>query len=175
MKERLGMTDMRKFANRMNFGEIGDDVDQSDLGADLGQLTAKGASGSGKVRVAPVDKKTQVRISKALQQKIARNNSAMRASALGGTMSVLAGGGRNVDFLDFEFLISQFFCFNRNIFGGFFENQTKEQQWGVTMRVVWRPRLRSHRSKVSKSSIRMRQRKKKNLKNIFRTLLALHQ
>ena len=41
MKERLGMTDMRKFANRMNFGEIGDDVDQSDLGADLGQLTAK--------------------------------------------------------------------------------------------------------------------------------------
>jgi len=94
MKERLGMTDMRKFANRMNFGEIGDDVDQSDLGADLGQLTAKGASGSGKVRVAPVDKKTQVRISKALQQKIARNNSAMRASALGGTMSVLAGGGR---------------------------------------------------------------------------------
>lgn len=116
MKERLGMTDMRKFANRMNFGEIGDDVDQSDLGADMGQLTAKGASGSGKVRVAPVDKKTQVRISKALQQKIARNNSAMRASALGGTMSVLAGGGRNVDFLDFEFLISQFFCYNRNIF-----------------------------------------------------------
>ena len=113
MKERLGMTDMRKFANRMNFGEIGDDVDQSDLGADLGQLTAKGASGSGKVRVAPVDKKTQVRISKALQQKIARNNSAMRASALGGTMSVLAGGGRNVDFLDFEFLILQknFYCF----------------------------------------------------------------
>ena len=49
MKERLGITDMRKYANRMNFGEIGDDVDQSDLGADLGQLNAKGASGSGKV------------------------------------------------------------------------------------------------------------------------------
>ena len=49
MKERLGMTDMRKYANRMNFGEIGDDVDQSDLGVDLGQLQTKGASGSGKV------------------------------------------------------------------------------------------------------------------------------
>ena len=38
----MGMTDMRKYANRMNFGEIGDDVDQNDLGADLGQLNAKG-------------------------------------------------------------------------------------------------------------------------------------
>merc|ERR1711892_46176 len=87
MKERLGMTDMRKYANRMNFGEIGDDVDQSDLGVDMGQLHAKGASGSGKVRAAPVDKKTQVRISKALQQKIARNNRAMD-----GTLSVWTGG-----------------------------------------------------------------------------------
>ena len=75
----------------MNFGEIGDDVDQNDLGSDLGQLNAKGASGSGKVRAAPVDKKTQVRISKALQQKIAANNRSMD-----GTLSVFAHGGRLV-------------------------------------------------------------------------------
>ena len=56
MKERLGMTDMRKYANRMNFGEIGDDVDQSDLGVDLGQLQTKGASGSGKVTIFLPDK-----------------------------------------------------------------------------------------------------------------------
>lgn len=38
MKERLGMTDLRKKANRMNFGELGEDVMQDNIGFDLGQV-----------------------------------------------------------------------------------------------------------------------------------------
>jgi len=96
MKERLGMTEMRKLRNRMNFGEIEDDVNQCNIGENLGLLNAKGAN-SGKVRAAAVDKKTQARISKALQQKLARNNAAINATnVLGGTHSVWAGGRSTV-------------------------------------------------------------------------------
>ena len=42
MKERLGMTEMRKLKNRMNFGEIEDDVNQCALGSNLGLINAKG-------------------------------------------------------------------------------------------------------------------------------------
>ena len=42
MKERLGMTEMRKLKNRMNFGEIEDDVNQCALGDNLGLINAKG-------------------------------------------------------------------------------------------------------------------------------------
>ena len=59
MKERMGITDMRKLANRVNFGEIEDDVNQMNIGEGLGALNAKGGA-SGKVRTAAVDKKTQV-------------------------------------------------------------------------------------------------------------------
>jgi len=90
MKERMGITDMRKLANRVNFGEIEDDVNQMNIGEGLGALNAKGGS-SGKVRTVAVDKKTQVRISKALQQKLARNNAAMNSSGLA---SVFPSGGR---------------------------------------------------------------------------------
>merc|ERR1712130_884243 len=84
MKERMGMTEMRRLKNRMSFGD------------NLGLLNAKGAN-SGKVRAAAVDKKTQARISKALQQKLARSNAAMNASnVLGGTHSVWAGGRTTV-------------------------------------------------------------------------------
>merc|ERR1712130_281227 len=96
MKERMGMTEMRRLKNRMNFGEIEDDVNQCSIGDNLGLLNAKGAN-SGKVRAAAVDKKTQARISKALQQKLARSNAAMNASnVLGGTHSVWAGGRTTV-------------------------------------------------------------------------------
>lgn len=90
MKERMGITEMRKFANRVNFGEIEDDVNQMNIGEGLGTLHGKGAA-SGKVRTAVVDKRTQVRISKALQQKLARNNAAMNSSGLA---SVFPSGGR---------------------------------------------------------------------------------
>ncbi|KAK6058310.1 snoRNA binding domain protein, partial [Cooperia oncophora] len=38
MKERMGMTDLRKSANRMNFGELAEDVLQDHMGFDLGQV-----------------------------------------------------------------------------------------------------------------------------------------
>ncbi|MGH0173939.1 UNVERIFIED_CONTAM: hypothetical protein FKN15_066466 [Acipenser sinensis] len=56
MKERLGLTEIRKQANRMTFAE--------DLGFSLGQL---GKSGSGRVRQAQVNEVTKARISKSLQ------------------------------------------------------------------------------------------------------------
>ncbi|VDN30672.1 unnamed protein product, partial [Cylicostephanus goldi] len=39
MKERMGMTDLRKSANRMNFGELAEDVLQDHIGFDLGQVS----------------------------------------------------------------------------------------------------------------------------------------
>ncbi|XP_064645196.1 U4/U6 small nuclear ribonucleoprotein Prp31-like [Lineus longissimus] len=72
MKERLGITEMRKQANRMNFGQIEDDAYQDDLGFSLGNV---GKSGSGRVRSALVDSKTKARISKTLQQKLQKQNS----------------------------------------------------------------------------------------------------
>ncbi|KAI0207653.1 U4/U6 small nuclear ribonucleoprotein Prp31 [Lamellibrachia satsuma] len=71
MKERLGMTEVRKAANRMNFGEIEDDAYQEDLGFSLGTL---GKSRSGRIRGPPVDSKTKAKISRTLQQKLHKNN-----------------------------------------------------------------------------------------------------
>ena len=65
MKERLGMTQMRRSANRMNFGEIEEDAYQDDLGLSMGNLGK-----SGRVRGPQVDSKTKVKISKTLQQKL---------------------------------------------------------------------------------------------------------
>ena len=64
MKEKFAVTEMRRQANKMKFGEIGEDVYQTDLGYGIGTL---GKEGSGKVRNPAVDKKTQVSISKRLQ------------------------------------------------------------------------------------------------------------
>ncbi len=65
MKEKFAVTEMRRQANRMKFGEIGEDIFQTDLGYGVGTIK----EGSGKVRNAAVDKKTQVSISKRLQVK----------------------------------------------------------------------------------------------------------
>ncbi|XP_052788119.1 U4/U6 small nuclear ribonucleoprotein Prp31-like [Mya arenaria] len=67
MKERLGLSEMRKAANRMNFGEIEEDAYQEDLGFSLGTM---GKSKTGRIRGPIVDSKTKARISKSLQQKI---------------------------------------------------------------------------------------------------------
>ncbi|KAI0987233.1 hypothetical protein GJ496_000726 [Pomphorhynchus laevis] len=70
MKERLGLTEVRKQANRMTFGEIEQDAYQEDLGLSLGQI---GKSGSGRVRSAQIDAKTKVRISQKLQKTLQRD------------------------------------------------------------------------------------------------------
>lgn len=85
MKERLGMTEMRKQANRMTFGEIEDEAYQQNLGFSLGQLGKKGA---GRIRAAQVDNKTQVKVSKTLQQKIHKSNKIGSSSTWGGKTSV---------------------------------------------------------------------------------------
>ncbi|KAL2084897.1 hypothetical protein ACEWY4_020415 [Coilia grayii] len=71
MKERLGLTEIRRNANRMTFGEIEDDAYQEDLGFSLGQL---GKSGSGRVRAAQVNDATKARISKSLQRTLQKQS-----------------------------------------------------------------------------------------------------
>lgn len=67
MKERLAMTEFRKQQNRMNFGDIEDDAYQEDLGFTTGTI---GKAGKGRIRAPQIDQKTNVRISKALQKNL---------------------------------------------------------------------------------------------------------
>lgn len=67
MKERYAMTEFRKHANRMNFGDIEDDAYQEDLGYSRGTI---GKTGTGRIRLPQVDEKTKVRISKTLQKNL---------------------------------------------------------------------------------------------------------
>ncbi|XP_038064424.1 U4/U6 small nuclear ribonucleoprotein Prp31-like [Patiria miniata] len=92
MKEKLGMTSMRKAANRMTFGEIEDDAYQDDLGFSLGQV---GKGGTGRIRGPQVDNKTQVKLSKSLQRQLQRQQthggrSTVRGRETSGTASSVA-------------------------------------------------------------------------------------
>lgn len=92
MKERLGITEIRKQANRMTFGEIEEDAYQDDLSFSSGQY---GKGGSGRIRAAQVDSKTRVRISKTLQKTLQKQNQ------WGGTSTVrkqVAGTASSVAF-----------------------------------------------------------------------------
>lgn len=60
MKERLGKSELRKKANRMNFGELAEDVIQNNVGFSLGQAISGGISG-GRIRTAVVDPKTRAK------------------------------------------------------------------------------------------------------------------
>lgn len=80
LKERLVITDLRKQANRINFGEIEDDAYQNDLGFSTGQM---GKSASGRIRAPQIDEKTKVRISKTLQKNLQRQQ-----QLFGGTTTI---------------------------------------------------------------------------------------
>ncbi|CAD7081352.1 unnamed protein product [Hermetia illucens] len=67
MKERYALTEFRKQANRMNFGDIDEDAYQEDLGYTRGTI---GKTGTGRIRLPQVDEKTKVRISKTLQKNL---------------------------------------------------------------------------------------------------------
>jgi len=67
LKERYAVTELRKQANRMAFGELADDEYQSDLGATRGNI-GKGGIGGGGLRMAQVDERTKVRISQTLKK-----------------------------------------------------------------------------------------------------------
>lgn len=83
MKERLGMTELRRSANRIQFGLVSEDAYQSDLGFSLGSLGQRGVAGH--LRVPTADSKTKARVSKALQQKLSKYGglSTMPTTALG--------------------------------------------------------------------------------------------
>lgn len=74
------MSEFRKQQNRMNFGDIEDDAYQNDLGFTTGTI---GKSGKGRIRAPQVDEKTKVRISKALQRNLQKQN-----TTFGGTTSI---------------------------------------------------------------------------------------
>ena len=65
------MTEIRKQANRLNFGEIEADAYQDDLGFSMGTLK-KGGKGSGGIRSAQVNKATNARMSQKLQRQLAK-------------------------------------------------------------------------------------------------------
>ncbi|PAV77337.1 hypothetical protein WR25_08416 [Diploscapter pachys] len=95
MKERLGMTDLRKKANRMNFGELGEDVMQDNIGFDLGQVKTGNAAG-GSIRRGVVDSKTRVRMSQKLQRQLERQRA--QAGGLTSIRSKVAGTVSSVTF-----------------------------------------------------------------------------
>nr|CDS17969.1 U4:U6 small nuclear ribonucleoprotein Prp31 [Echinococcus granulosus] len=92
MKERLGMTEMRRSANRIQFGQVSEDAYQSDLGFSLGSLGQRGVAGH--LRVPTADSKTKARVSKALQQKLSKYGglSTMPTTALGAATSSAVWG-----------------------------------------------------------------------------------
>lgn len=77
------MTELRRTANRMQFGEVAEDAYQADLGFSLGSLGQRGVGGH--FRAPQADSKTKARVSKALQQKLQRYGglSTMPTTALG--------------------------------------------------------------------------------------------
>lgn len=60
-KESMGMSDFRRKANRMNFGELQEDVMQTDIGFTLGQLKSDSLKGGGRLRAGVVDNKTRAK------------------------------------------------------------------------------------------------------------------
>jgi len=65
-KERTGLTELRKKQNRMNFGQLQEDVIQDHVGFSLGQAKTGGAGA--RIRAPVVDNKTRVRMSQKLQR-----------------------------------------------------------------------------------------------------------
>lgn len=93
MKQKFFLTELRKQASRMSFGQIEQDAYQDDLGFSLGSLGKGGVSGPVRGPVA-ADKKTQISISKRLQRQIQKHQvyggkSSIRG-ATSGTASTIA-------------------------------------------------------------------------------------
>lgn len=63
-KEKVALTELRKQANTIKFGQIQEDVFQTSMGYGVGAI---GQSGTGKIRNAQLDNKTKVSLSKRLQ------------------------------------------------------------------------------------------------------------
>merc|ERR1712071_136552 len=99
MKERLGMTDVRKHSNRVTFGEIEEDINQEDLGISLGHLA--NSANSGHIRNLVEEKKSKVRMSKKMKKVLDKENAAsgMKTAISSGFRTVhkeLSGGKSTV-------------------------------------------------------------------------------
>lgn len=80
-KERYAVTELRKQANRMNFGELEDDLDQTNMGFSKGNIGKSGIGGG--IRMAQIDERTKVRISQTLKR-----NMQKQQATWGGTTSI---------------------------------------------------------------------------------------
>jgi U4/U6 small nuclear ribonucleoprotein PRP31 len=80
-KERYAVTELRKQANRMNFGELEEDLYQDDLGYTRGNIGKSGVGGG--IRMAQIDERTKVRISQTLKK-----NMQKQQATWGGTTSI---------------------------------------------------------------------------------------
>ena len=80
IKERFAVTRVRKQANRMNFGELREDIYQSDLGINLGNID-KNRIGCG-IRMPQIDARTKVRMSQTLKKSLQTTHAWVGASTL---------------------------------------------------------------------------------------------
>lgn len=91
MKEKYAVSETRKAANRMGFGELGEDVFQDEMGPELGSLGTKGGTG---LRATEQGKKKSGTITKKMAQRLAAEKnrqgfaSSIRAGDGAGTASV---------------------------------------------------------------------------------------
>ncbi|XP_001625346.2 U4/U6 small nuclear ribonucleoprotein Prp31 [Nematostella vectensis] len=96
MKEKFAVTEMRRQANKVEFGKIGEDVYQTDLGFSVGTLGRK--ENTGRVRTPAVDKKTQVSISKRLQRSLQQSQGYGGQSTVRSARSTVSGTASSVAF-----------------------------------------------------------------------------
>jgi len=95
-KEMMGMTELRRKANRINFGELQEDVSQEHIGFTLGQAASNTLAGGGRIRGSVVDNKTRVKMSQKMQRQLERQRQALGGGAtsvrskLSGTMSSIS-------------------------------------------------------------------------------------
>jgi U4/U6 small nuclear ribonucleoprotein PRP31 len=95
-KEMMGMTELRRKTNRMNFGELQEDVSQEHIGFTLGQAASTSLAGGGRIRGAVVDNKTRVKMSQKMQRQLERQR-----QQLGGATSIrskLSGTQSSISF-----------------------------------------------------------------------------
>merc|ERR1719189_2925805 len=98
MKERYAVTELRKQANRMNFGELNEDIYQNDLGYTRGNI-GKGGIGAG-IRMAQIDERTRIRASQTLKKNLQKEQ-----ATYGGATTVkkqISGTASSVAFTPYQ-------------------------------------------------------------------------
>uniref|UniRef100_A0A915N588 U4/U6 small nuclear ribonucleoprotein Prp31 n=1 Tax=Meloidogyne javanica TaxID=6303 RepID=A0A915N588_MELJA len=102
-KELLKATELRKKANRMNFGELQEDVMQDHIGFTMGQAKSSSLPVGSRIRAAVVDNKTRVKMSQKLQKTIEKTRqhggvTSIAAKGHGTTQGSVAGTASAISF-----------------------------------------------------------------------------